>query len=102
MLTFEQLQDEIARVTYRDGWTLAVERTRWEGAVLVVSTRQPDSRADSGFTDLRIVSHIPPMHASGDFRWWLLWRVLRIASHEAREFLRYDGAPIDDPHEETL
>lgn len=100
-LTLEQLRDEIARVSYRDGWTFEVRRTRWEGPVLVVRTRQPDSRADDEDVDLGIVSHIPPMPTSGDFRLWLLWRVLRIASHEAREFLRYDGVPIDDPHSEA-
>lgn len=99
-LSYEELVAEIARYSYRPYWTLSVLSHPYDGPTLFVVAPVLDGYDSSKTIDLGVRSPIPPMHSTGQFGEWLLWRLLLIESHECREMLRYNGDLIADPHAE--
>jgi hypothetical protein len=94
-----EMQKTIDRVSF-PGVKFSVEESTYEGPVLVVETSMPNSEDPSKMIDLRIRSYIPPCPDVDVFLSWLTYRLCRIASHEVREWLRYDGVRVSNPHEE--
>lgn len=95
--------DEIARFTYRPGWTLTTYHDIWLGPMLLITATVPDGYNPGSTIDLGIKSRIPP-HVLRDPQAnageWLLWRLIEVEVHEAREMLRRDGRLVADPHPE--
>jgi hypothetical protein len=99
-LTSGELAAELARYTYRPGWALSVFVHPWEGPFLRIRAsvvNAYDHSADR--IELRINSPIPPMRDPEAFGHWLLWRLMMVEIHEAREFLHRDGRMLVDPHD---
>lgn len=99
VLTVEQLQAHVKRLTYRPDWTFEVYEGEFEGPHIFIVATVQDSYRD-GKLELGVRSAIPPMESTEQFERWLLWRLIRIECHEAREFFKRDGQIISDPHAE--
>lgn len=98
MLSMQEVQDELAQIEYRSGWTFTAYEGLWEGHHIVIRTTVPDSYNPGETVVLDIHSMLPPMPDRAYLRLWVAWRCARIEVHEMREFLRRDGKPIFDPH----
>lgn len=98
MLTVADIQAELARVTYKPGWTFTAYQGRWEGPHLAITAVLPDAYHPEHTVTVDIHSMLPPLPDVAALHSWLAWRLGRIELHEMREFLRVDGQPIFDPH----
>jgi hypothetical protein len=98
MLTIDDITDELTHLTYKPGWKLIAYQSQHEGIWLSILAEVPDAAWPTRTTVLNIRTAIPPIPSREYLREWLLWRILRVESHECREFLRHDGQPLDDPH----
>jgi hypothetical protein len=96
------LQRELARWSYKPGWTMRImpEPGPWETGILSVRYATPDSRnplrtiaiGGSEIVSLSVVEGVVP------FGVWLESALMRMEQHELREWLRFDGELYDDPH----
>jgi hypothetical protein len=98
VLTTTELQNHLSTISYMPGWLIDVYDGAYEGQHCVIRTRLEDSYNPGEMVELDIHSMLPPMRTTEDFEQWLLWRLMRIATHEVREWLKKDGKPIVDPH----
>lgn len=98
MLTVGQIEALLERVTYRPGWQLTVYEDPWEGPHLRIVATMPNAYRPDETVDVGINSAIPPMPDADAFLLWLQARLIRVESHESREFLHLDGRPVFDPH----
>jgi len=104
MTTIERLRAELARYTYKPGWTLSIEPNGYGTLELWVSFVAPDSRDPAG-KEIVIPSgqRVPGWLIEGDglsdaFPGWLARALIRIEEHESQEWLRRDSALVKDPH----
>lgn len=103
-LSAATMANYLVDVTYKPGWAFAVYQGEWEGPHLVIVATLPnaydgsDDPTTTTMTTLSIHSAIPPMDNLLDFGRWLAWRICRIESHEAREWLKLGGKAMFDPH----
>ena len=100
MLTTTQIQEQLARISYKPGWSFRAYDGRWEGQHLVITTEVEDSYRPGETTTLDVHSMLPPMADADALHAWLAWRLQRIETHEMREFLKLDGKVLFDPHAE--
>lgn len=99
MLSTAEICDRVAQMTYRPGWTLSVYENGFEDPHLeILAVDVPNSYRPGSTLDLRISSSIPPMDSIEQLDRWVMWRLERVESHEAREWLQIDGRPLFDPH----
>lgn len=98
MLTIEQIRAEVARVAYRPGWTFVVEERGFEDPWLRIIAPVPNAYDPAQAIDLGIDSPVPPMADADALHRWLMWRLCRVETHEAREFYKVDGFVQFDPH----
>lgn len=96
--TIQQIEDELKKITYRDGWKFSVYEGAFEGQHMTIEATVPDSVELGKTVDLRIETPIPPLKTIEDFHLWLIKRLIRIESHEAREWFKVNGIPIFYPH----
>lgn len=97
-LSVEGVAAILARVTYRPGWEFSADGVAGRVRVRMVGT--VDNARAAGRMDFGIDAW-PPVDAFNDepaFLQWLLGRLVEHEVHEAREWLRCDGAIVDDPH----
>lgn len=102
MLGVSELRQVVDGVTYRPGWKFSVLEHEYEGPLICIETRVPHRDNPDTDTVLRIKSPLPWFDTDKQFLHWLLWRLLRIESHECREFFLYCGQRVVDPHEDDL
>lgn len=95
------LEREIAKFTYRPGWTFSVIHDQFLGPTLRIIAPVQDGYDPSRTIDLGINSRIPPnvLEDPRQLGTWLLWRLTEVEIHECREMLRYDGKLVSDPHQ---
>lgn len=100
MLTVEQMRAILDGLTYRPGWTMSIEENEHEGPYLRVVGETKNTYNENEDIDLGINTYLSPNDRRGEdaFLDFLVWRLVRIESHEAREWLRRDGVAIADPH----
>lgn len=99
MLSTDQINAELARISYRPGWSFTAFDDQWEGTkIRIVAKGIPDSYNPGETIDLGIDSFLPPICDEWNLRRWLAWRIQRIEIHEMREFFRLDGRVLWDPH----
>jgi hypothetical protein len=98
VLTTAQVQAELERVTYKPGWTITCYDGRHEGQHLTIRADLPDACNPGDTVTIQVETALPPIPDVDYLHAWLIWRLCRIESHEAREFYRVDGKPVFDPH----
>lgn len=100
MLTSAELARELAKVSYRPGWVFSIMEDLHQGPTLRIVAQVEDGYHPGKMLDLGINSRIPDIITEPkQFHRWLLWRVLEIESHEAREYFRVNGELLRDPHQ---
>ena len=94
MIEEKLLKDLLQTFTYRPGWKFFV----LDGAIHV-QAMVIDTDDHERMTPLRFVRPLPQF-TRDDFDWtrWLLYIVLEVEDHEAREFFKIDGVKVFDPH----
>lgn len=101
------LRDQLARYTYRPGWTLtlATEPMGVYGQYdpyLLVEWVDRDSRNPDRIIRLKYTTVIPAIIAvqrhDHIFAEWLAQALIQVETHESREWLRRDGQIYNDPH----
>lgn len=97
-MSVEQMQAVLDQVTYKPGWKFTVYQGEWEGPHVVITTQVIDAYDPTQSTVLDVHSSLPPMRDEDQLMEWLAWRLGRIEVHEMREFLKFDGQPVFDPH----
>lgn len=102
MMTVAEMEAHVNGLEYMPGWSMTIVsgELAQEGTQLRIRARVPNSYKPTEMVDLDIWTYVPPMPSPATFDWWLSWRLARIACHESSEWLRRDGKPIFDPHEE--
>lgn len=98
MMSLVDLQKTIQHVSFFPGVDFKIEEDPYEGFVLIITATVPDSSNPDEKITLRILTYIPPVDDVEGFMRWLTWRLARIASHEVREWLKFDGVRVFDPH----
>jgi hypothetical protein len=98
MLSTEQINAELERLSYKPGWQFRAYDDQWEGQKVRIVGTVPDSYNPDATVDLGIDSFLPPLCDEWDLRRWLAYRLKRIETHEMLEFLKLDGSPIWNPH----
>lgn len=95
----EAVAGYLAEVTYRPGWSITAIPAHPDGVVVRVEVRLVDSRDSGRLIDVRVDSTPPPWHVGeAEFIRWLAWRLQEVEVHESKEWLRYRGELVDDPH----
>jgi hypothetical protein len=98
VLTLDALRRQLERVTYRPGWSMHLYEPKFEGVWISIRAELPNAYRPDENTVINVRSAVPPMPTGQYFLEWLLWRILRIESHECREWFKVDGEPLYDPH----
>lgn len=98
MLTIQQIEDELKKITYRNGWKFFAYHGAWEGQHLRIEATVPDSVELGKNVELKIETPIPPCPDVDYFYHWLIYRLIRIETHEAREWFKVNGIPVFYPH----
>ncbi len=109
-LTHSDLSKFFSQIVYYPGWEFEVVEQFPEGLHLHIRCTLPNSYAEAPgadpskpkFVSLDIISPLPPMRDIQAVKDWLVWRLSRIATHETREWLRFEGELISDPHGEPV
>jgi hypothetical protein len=98
MLSTADINRELDRIAYKPGFTFKAYDDQWEGQKIRIQAEVPDAYNPDETVTLGIDSFLPPLLDEWEVRRWLMWRLLRIENHEAREFFRLDGNILWDPH----
>lgn len=99
-LGLDDLRRVFAEFTYRPGWTFTVWLHPQEGPHVTIDADVDDAFHPDEMVHLSIHSPLPPFRNEQAVEDWLLWRLTRIETHEASEFLRRSGRQIRNPHDE--
>lgn len=102
MLTEDEINDHLDRITYKPGWSFAAYTGRWEGMHLTISTLVDDAFKPGEMVTLRVECFLSPNDYKDTeaLEAWLMWRLARIEVHEMREFFKRDGKVVSSPHAE--
>lgn len=98
MLSTDQINAELARITYKPGFTFRAYDDPWEGQKVRIEAVVLDAYNPTETVTLSIDSFVSPMQDEWEVRRWLMWRIMRIECHEAREFFRLDDQILWNPH----
>lgn len=99
MLSLEQITVELAKMSYRPGWSLSAYQDLHQGPTLRIVASVEDGYHPGTYIDLGIDARIPDIVTTVELlHRWTLWRVLEVESHECREYFRVDGELLRNPH----
>jgi hypothetical protein len=100
----ENLENVIAGLSYKPGWSFSMiqvpdTRRNWRPVFIITATvRHAVTLEEVTFNIRRIVPRVA-LGSVGDFLHWWEDILAEAEFHELREFARYHGKLIDDPHE---
>lgn len=97
-MTLIDVQDYLARLTYKPGWSFAAYLGKWEGLHIVINTKTQDAFKPDAMVELDVQTFLPWPENSYELERWLMWRLGRIEIHEMREWFKRDGKVVDSPH----
>lgn len=100
VMGLEELSLILSQVTAFPGWTFKLYYDKWEGLGIRMEALMLDSRHPGKMTVSGINSPLPPMQGADQLINWIAWRILRIQSHEVREWVKVNGVIWSDPHNE--
>ena len=103
MLSYESLAELVSRISYKPGWSFKLGR---DGAVfqcdtytLFIQAQVPDSRDPEQIVEFVMKRMVPEyLHDEDMFLKWVKHTLTEAEVHEMREFFRFDGELVDDPH----
>lgn len=100
MMTYYETKAALAKVTYKPGWKFAIVDHGVNSFALAISFEQidtynPDRTIKVGFHEPIYRGALVSIEA---FQHWIITLIDKIERHEAREWFRYDGVMIFDPH----
>lgn len=99
VLSTDQIRSCLERFEYKPGWSVSVFDDAFEGQkIRIVAEGLQDSYNPGQTIDLGVNSFLAPVMDEWDLKRWLYWRISRIELHELREFLKWDGHLVWDPH----
>jgi hypothetical protein len=94
-------EEIIEKLTYKPGWDFTPERKAGRDTLVIGATVQHSETLDMvRFRIRRIIPQVA-MTAHPPFLSWVEDELAEAEFHELREFFRYDGRLVDDPHEST-
>lgn len=103
------VQQQLARYTYRPGWTMRIDQGNLGdkySVVLTISFTTTDTYDHTRQIAVRSAHLVPPF--VGDrrdeqaFARWLQTCLFDAEMHESREWLRRDGQIYDNPHKDRV
>jgi hypothetical protein len=98
MLTLDQMQSRLNLMTYKPGWEMHITQGAFEGPHLQIIATLEDSVEKGKISTFDVHSSIPPMLSQQQFDLYILDRLMRIETHEAREWLQIDNKALFYPH----
>jgi hypothetical protein len=88
----------ISKLSYKPGWSFAFEADQFYD-VLVIRGVVPDSREPEMKLYFSTRRPVPDIDLTEDqFLLWVRQLLMEAEYHELREYFRYDGKLVDDPH----
>jgi hypothetical protein len=93
-----EIQAALDQVTYKPGWSFRLYWHDYEGLWIAISYSDQNAYHHEQKWDVCVRSPIPFVNTPEDFWEWLLRRLIRIESHECREWFHVGGKPLRDPH----
>lgn len=100
MLNVQRLRGILGDVSYRPDWKFSIYEDEYEGPHIRIEAPVVNGYNPSETMVIGVNSPLPPFATEEELLRWLSWRLRRIESHESREFLRYKGQQVSDPHKE--
>lgn len=98
MLTGAEVAEVVADLTYKPQWAFEVYEDRFEGLHVAIRTELEDAFHPGQPVVLNIRSPLPPFRDVEAVLDWFLWRLARIEVHEVREWTRWRGTQVSNPH----
>lgn len=99
MLTFGEIQAAVAELSWAPGWHLMATRDRNDRTELLIFGTPRNAYRPDETVNGWIAPPIPPLATIADLHEWVAQQVIRVATHEALEWLQgSDGKPLFDPH----
>lgn len=100
MMTEDEINAHLWRISYKPGWSFAAYRGRWEGMHLTITTLVDDAFKPGEKVTLRVECFLSPNDYADtpSLEAWLMYRLARIEVHEMREFFKRDGKVVSSPH----
>lgn len=87
-----------SKLTYKPGWTFAYQQDRYYN-VLIIEGLVPDSRDPSTMLAFSTRRPIPTfIEFEMEFLDWVMQLLIEAEYHELREYFRYDGKLVSNPH----
>lgn len=95
----QRLAQLVASLTYKPGWRFSVGNSDEYGITVHLNFDAPDSnQPDVPFTG-HIAVQVPAMINLEVFLHYIQHLVYKAEQHESKEWLRFEGRRIDEPHE---
>lgn len=104
MLSDHEIEEELARFTYKPGWKFSIYAPLLPSATssrawLKIDFEVEDTYRPGHQTRVGMRRPLLPYYIDADhFAHWLVREIDRAEQHETREFLKRDGVMIFDPH----
>lgn len=101
MMTLDDVNEIIAGLTYKPDWMIDLEH-RWGAVSLVLRMKVEDSRNPGETVKVRggrtLDLYRLRTMAPDRFLDWVFTEIMAMERHEAREWFRFHGELVDDPH----
>ena len=100
MIDIEKITEKLG---YKPGWSFAWQKDQYYD-VLIISGLVPDSRDPSRMLAFETRRPIPGYLLTAGLNQFLDWvrqLLLEAEYHELREYFRYDGELVNDPHKSS-
>lgn len=104
-MSIEAFRALVARISYKPNWRLTVwgDSPCAETVLLRIAFRAPDSTgAVPGLTERALKHAIPTrrlaLWSDAEALRFIFQQILELERHEAREWFKLDGKPVDYPH----
>jgi hypothetical protein len=110
MLTATELRGIIEKITYKPGWNFSLRdepsdlHYYYTQSVFTITFSVPDAYGFSNMVTIvsQVMFSLEMFQDAERFVDWVMYQILDCEKHEMREFFRYDGVLVSDPHKKAL
>jgi hypothetical protein len=95
-------EEIIEKLTYKPGWDFTSERKAGRDTLVIGATVQHSETLEMVRFRIRRIIPAIAIISVPVFLSWVYDELAEAEIHELREFFRYDGKLVDDPHESTM